>query len=694
MNSFLKFSQALAATLCLCSVATAQQTNCGTDMLPKDPKQLQYKQWYEQQVAGTVQKPATVTYTIPVVFHVIETGTVLGSPQRPSDAQIIASVDALNKTFSATYPGYPSATTGGVEVGFHFELAKRDPDCNPTNGIHRIDKSHDSAFINSFITIFDTQVLTNLARWNVTEYCNFYVCATLVNGGFATPPMPGYISQFDGIALNAWQLPPFYNYNPPYVVPNPPYTITHEFGHYLGLTHTFNMANGSVCSPNADCLAQGDQICDTDPHLEACPTATCNVSSINPCTGQPLGTLFSNYMSYFTDTIGLFTPGQKARMHQQSGLYRSSLYTSLGATPPQTSTPVISLTGYPQNGFIAYCSGDSVNMYISGTGHGTSPVYTWYINGIATATTTNQGPKALALHTTDTVTCMLTSSALCASTPTVMSAKFGFPLLSGGTLAPAFTRRHNDTLCVGDSVNLYCNVTNPGNYIFYWGNQFYMPMPMYNTVFPNNHTEYHGIIDTNIMMLPFVQGWMRYTCAAVPQTHCTTPSFITMRDSVFVMRPPSKPSLSFVSNYLQCTPAPTYQWYSVSNGLINGATAQTYTPTQGGDYYCVTGNNYCHSRPSDTLTFLSTGVEAYDLNIALRVYPNPATDEVIIRSNAGNLQHIELLSLSGQLLRRYDPVGPECRLHLSELSAGLYMLRIRDQRGFVAHQKLMLESSR
>jgi len=679
MNSLSPLLRVLTALILLgCTLPSHAQLRCGTPA-PATPPAFILKQ---------ASKPGTATYTVPVVVHVIETSTALGTPQKPSDAQIIASIDALNKTFSATYPGYPGTGNGGVDMGFRFALAQRDPDCNPTTGIVRIDKSHDSAYINSFITPADGQVLYNLSHWNTQEYCNLYIVPniTYANGFAQFPGTPATF--FDGVAIHCNALPVFYNYFAPYIVPNPMHTITHEFGHYLGLYHTFNQANDPTCPNNADCTTMGDVVCDTDPHLTTCGTPTCNATTINPCTGQPFGNVYHNYMSYFVDTIGLFTQGQKTRMIQQSTQYRPYVLNGLGLDPPSPVAPSVFINAANLNPYSPYCPGNPLEFSVSGQGHGSSPVYAWYINGVLTTTTSSQAPLSFTLNASDTVTCKLTSSALCVTTPTMLSNKLTVPVLSAGTLSVSLTHQGNDTICVGDSLLFDCLVANTGSYAYVWYNSFNNP------IVGMTNAHHHSICDTSQVYLSFSPRWLYMRCEVYATSHCTTPTYMQVKDSVYVTIRPAPPTLSFGQGYLQCSPALHYQWYSVSTGLINGATSQTYTPTQNGDYYCVVRDTRCGSAPSDTLSFLDTGIESPGLGATLDVFPNPATQQVTVASRGIALQNVELQSLSGQPLLREPLQGTRAVIDLHGLPGGVYLLKIQAINGAAAYKKLLIVPAR
>ena len=77
------------------------------------------------------------TYTIPVVFHV-----VLSNQAKVTDAQILAQLDILNKTYAGIYPdsaaipAYFKPLFGKSNI--QFCLAQRTPNDEPTTGIERI----------------------------------------------------------------------------------------------------------------------------------------------------------------------------------------------------------------------------------------------------------------------------------------------------------------------------------------------------------------------------------------------------------------------------------------------------------------------------------------------------------------------------------------------------------------------------
>jgi hypothetical protein len=281
-------------------------------------------------------------YTIPVVVHIVHTGGAIGSIYNPTDAQIQGAIDYLNAVYNGTWP----TLSGGVgDLQIQFVLAKRDPNCNPTTGIDRINGSGIASYVSGGVRTSSSNPGTddinvkNLIRWDPSQYYNVWV-VDKINGqdgtsgqftaGFAY--FPGAPASLDGIVMLATQMVSGQK------------TLPHEIGHAFYLYHPFEgSADASVCPVNNNCSVDGDQVCDTDPISEnisggvvdfSCRSA----SAVNSCA-MPAGTKYSpntesNYMNY-TNCYTLFTAGQKARMlAAAAGIYRSSLTTSQGGTAP------------------------------------------------------------------------------------------------------------------------------------------------------------------------------------------------------------------------------------------------------------------------------------------------------------------------------------------------------------------------
>ncbi len=321
-----------------------------------------------------VNTPTGIAYQIPVVVHVIHTGGAVGSVYNPPDAQLYGMVDYLNKVYAANWPGYPGPGAGGVKIPLQFVLAARDPNCNATNGINRVDGSGVAGYVadgllHNGATGADEATIKALSRWPRTEYYNVWV-VNKIDGEDGVSPTSSYVAGYaylppapatlDGTIMLATQ------------AIAGEVTLPHEVGHAFAVDHTFaGDMGGTACPPNANCNIDGDGICDTDPHIRSnfnCPTGT------NPCTGNPYGTVVHNIMDY-SNCTDRFTAGQSARMIDALLTYRSSLISSQGSVPPVIITPACipttSASGFANAGprDITVMQGSQVLMDVTSSGY-------------------------------------------------------------------------------------------------------------------------------------------------------------------------------------------------------------------------------------------------------------------------------------------------------------------------------------
>jgi hypothetical protein len=293
-------------------------------------------------INGTSSAPKTLgtaLYTIPVVIHVVHTGGAIGSIYNPTDAQILGAIDYLNEVYNGSYPG----TQGVGDLQIQFVVAQRDPNCNPTNGIDRVDGSslagYDSGGVNRNLTLGTDEInVKNLSRWDPTQYYNVWVVDKIDGAdgttgqfiaGFAY--FPGGDPNYDGVIMLATQMITGQK------------TLPHEIGHAFNLYHPFQGSTDvTVCPSNTNCSLDGDLVCDTDPisynQTGGVVDFTCR-SGTNTCNGSPYSiNTENNYMNY-TYCYTLFTAGQKARLlASAASTSRSSLSTSLGGTAPNAGT--------------------------------------------------------------------------------------------------------------------------------------------------------------------------------------------------------------------------------------------------------------------------------------------------------------------------------------------------------------------
>lgn len=232
-------------------------------------------------------------YIIPVVFHVF--GTDFAGKEVNLD--IIKSAlnhtnndfNGLNKDYETSDPNFDEVKS---KLKIRFELAKIDPDGNPTNGVTFHDPVAGLANDNSNINA----IVSNVS-WDNFSYMNVFITLDLFGDGVEVKT--GYAFHPNNSMSNSGLARVVYNGR--YLLGNTndknASILTHEFGHWLNLFHTFE---GGCTYPN-------DYVDDTPPVDKSgmgCPAINCENNPINA----------ENFMDYNPQCYSMFTSGQIDRM--------------------------------------------------------------------------------------------------------------------------------------------------------------------------------------------------------------------------------------------------------------------------------------------------------------------------------------------------------------------------------------------
>ena len=327
---------ALVGGLSAAAIAQSPVEQCGSEgvhilAMGTNPNYAQAFATLRAHLSGSNRSLPSVqdVYTIPVVVHVVHRGSPVGVDENISDAQILSAIEGLNNDFRKT-PGTPGDGIG-VDTFIQFELAKRTPEGEPTNGIVRVNGNSVPGFAEHGISngedvdAADQTAVKQLTTWYGDDYINIFVVPEINgnDGGWGLQGFtylgPTYDAR-DGIVVlyNVFglvgDLKPERDMNR---------TITHQMGHHLSLWHTFS--NTSSCASESNCNTQGDEVCDTPPTLVndlGCALPVCE------------GAQVQNYMDHTPqDCKNAFTAGQTTRMRGCLQSVRQTLLTSLALTP-------------------------------------------------------------------------------------------------------------------------------------------------------------------------------------------------------------------------------------------------------------------------------------------------------------------------------------------------------------------------
>lgn len=272
----------------------------------------------KQQAISTLRKTIT---KIPTIVHVVYNTT----EQNISDAQIQSQIDVLNRDFrklNTDIDKIPEVfASRAADTCIEFQLATRDPDGNPTDGITRTE-TNETSFSH------DDTVKSDMSGgkdpWPTDEYLNIWVCR-LRQGLLGYAQFPGGPLETDGVVVNYLAFGTIGTITNPF---NKGRTSTHEVGHWLNLLHIWGDDDGG-CEGS-------DNVADTP--NQASSSYGCPDFPHTSCDNGPDGDMFMNYMDYVDDgCMHMFTKGQVARIHATLHGPRSNILSSDGLSSPSTS---------------------------------------------------------------------------------------------------------------------------------------------------------------------------------------------------------------------------------------------------------------------------------------------------------------------------------------------------------------------
>lgn len=243
-------------------------------------------------------------FVIPVVFHVYGTTQSGFAVNNTVIANALAIVNndfhASNSDFNTVHNSFSGVKAGMPDIT--FALAQFDPSGNPCTGV--VYYPTKSGYGNN--TGYDAQIAAD--AWDNYKYMNVYIQNDLYNNsvfnnsGIAWYPNTSMSNNKTArVVYNGAYLG--YNTNSEFAS-----VLTHEFGHWLNLIHTFD----------GGCSGSNDNVSDTPPcdysgasyGCHASPTSTGPVSCGNLVNAE-------NYMDYSgaAGCYKMFTAGQTTRIY-------------------------------------------------------------------------------------------------------------------------------------------------------------------------------------------------------------------------------------------------------------------------------------------------------------------------------------------------------------------------------------------
>lgn len=361
-------------------------------------------------------------------------------------------------------------------------------------------------------------------------------------------------------------------------------------------TPTITISN----TPGTHCAGVADTFTAVETNGGTSPTFQWKVNGTN------VGT---NSSSFISSTI---TNGQSITCVLTSSLACASPSSVTSNAVSAVITPLVTPTLSITTPLPTVCQGANTSFTASGTNLGSAPTYQWQING------TNTGSGTASFSTTslangNTVNCIVTSSAACASP----SQAFSNTLTMNVTNTPSVTVTPSGpvSLCAGDSIKLTAG--GAGSYLW-------------------------TTADTTASIWVHQTGTYNVTGANGSCTaNAATPAVVTVNT-------PTVPTVTQSGNVITSSAATGYQW--ILNGTpISGATSQSYTITQSGNYkVTIRDANGCYATSINYIFTYVNGIATLNSDLGVKLYPIPNQGSFVVEATSISDADLAIFNVYGQ----------------------------------------------
>jgi Secretion system C-terminal sorting domain len=378
-------------------------------------------------------------------------------------------------------------------------------------------------------------------------------------------------------------------------------------------TYSFTPNNGDsvrcVMTSNAACSSQTIVSSNTIQMLVS-PIGTTSIPTVN-ITSNPTGAVCAGTAVTYTatNTNGGTSPTYQWKKNGVNAGTNSSTYTyipnngdsvrcvmtsSLTCTVPMSSntinmvvtptvTPTVSINVSPND---TVCTGTAGTYTATITNGGATPTYQWIKNGVNVGTNSNTYTHTP--NNGDSVRCVLTSNATCASPAIVSSNTIHMTVNPPVTPTITVASSPTGTICAGGTAAYTANITNGGpNPTFQWkknGVNVGANSSIYNYI-PNNGDSVRCVI----------------TSSAI----CASPAVVSSSIVNMVVTPIVSPTITIAASATGAICAGTTVTYTAT--ISNGGTTPTYQWKVNGTNVGTNSNNYTYApNNGDTISCVLT----------------------------------------------------------------------------------------
>lgn len=167
----------------------------------------------------------------------------------------------------------------------------------------------------------------------------------------------------------------------------------------------------------------------------------------------------------------------------------------------------------------------------------------------------------------------------------------------------------------------------------------------------------------------------------------------TKKDSVLLTVNSINNLVSVTGNTLMCNQSSaTYQWVNCATNYspISGATSQTYSPSQNGNYAVIINYNSC-SDTSACTNFVINTIEAVTLENKLELFPNPANDFITLQLNdVFSDAQLTISDINGRTVYSSAITTKQTVINTNLLVSGVYYIQLKTTDGNFATKKLII----